>query len=229
MIDLPYIELPLKFTKLLKIGIHNTQDDIDKIHRFVSACSSFSAIVKRSLSNFSVDDNLRSIISVLGWKRFRDRLASVYIKRQIDGAYPTISDLDYVTDILKFEEKYREFAVSGSSRVFMLGLYIKFVWVNSGVFENIYDGDSDLESNVYQLLKKRNNRSIQLDWVILILWHMLEHLDFNQIATTLESSKDPYFDLYKKLSSEAQDSMMCNMLAYGQSINEPELFTQTHV
>ncbi len=229
MIEFPSLELPFNLTSLLKMRIQNSYHDSSNLADLIEEDKTFSMIIKQNLRKFSENENLKSIVCSLGWRGFRDRLTSVFISKQINNRYPLHSDMTLVDDLVQFENRYREFAISGNSRIFMLGLYIKFVWIDSGIIDNAYDKNSLLEKEVYDILSISSHKTVKLDWLILALWHLIEFLGATNVATSIKKGEDPYNELFEQLSTENKKFMMSNLLAYGHAIGEHEIFTQIKI
>ena len=227
MINLPPIEMPGEFCTFLQSSLQNNYEDQQKVLKFVRAYKSFSFLVTKYLGTFSDDGRIDSIISSLGPKQFRDRLAALYIYRFEYGSY-TRPSLEWVDDVLEFEGRFRAFTISGQSRSFLLGLYLKFVHLKE---KNSLNDDVKLSipTMVYDVLKSSGRRSVRIDWLILVLWHMVEFLGEKRLKRELLSMNGTYEELYAKLSVEQKDLLMNNLLNYAYSINEPELFTQARI
>jgi hypothetical protein len=80
-----------------------------------------------------------------------------------------------------------------------------------------------IPDQVPALLKLSQGRSERIDWLILILSHLVLSLGEKLLTSALVSGKK-FDELYALLPAEDQEQMHRNLLAYGASIQEPDLF-----
>lgn len=208
---LPYVNLPHEFLTLLKSHIPVTTAP-SLILDHLKANRSLTAILEAAFQEFTGKHGLDQALMGLGWANFRDRIASIYVYKVIYGNFPTKTDMGLVEDIKQIESQFSEHALHSYSRLFLLGFYLKLANV-----------DLKIPIEVKSLLKLTQGRSQRIDWLILILMHLLEGLGEKTVATGIAAGKK-LDELYPLMSSSARESMLNNLLAYGASIEEADVF-----
>jgi len=73
------------------------------------------------------------------------------------------------------------------------------------------------------LLRLSQIKSEKIDWLILILTHLIWGIGYNTLLTSIANGKK-IDDLYSSLDTDARRIMFDNLLAYGLSIYEQDFF-----
>lgn len=224
MIHLPAIVLPSELIDLLKDPNAATTGFDSPVSKMLRKRPAASLILTRAFSEFDEHKvGLEKIFVTLGWAHFRDRMSSVYFFKAIHGSFPEKTDMDLVEDVKKFEVKFQDKGISGQSRLFLLGTYLKFY--------NIYlshRGDDAVEtvevpSAVERILSLSQMRTDRPDWLILACWHFHSYLQTDSFTKNLKSGAT-YQSLFSLLSKAQQQQMISNLLSYGASIQESDPF-----
>jgi len=172
-----------------------------------------------------IDDGrgTEKLIVGLGWVNLRDRMACLYLSKNLFEYYPDHFQLDLLDEIKLFEVKFSDFGVDGFSRLFLLGFFMKIhnqkVMVMDGG-ENQVIHFSDL---LVPLLKLSKVKSEKLDWLLIILQHFLNYLGFEKLKELITKDKN-FIQIYEMLSLEERKVMHSNLLAYSSSIFDSEFF-----
>lgn len=224
MFQLPFVVLPSEFITLLKsnifISTHSTF--FDSIKRNQALCLSFEKAIKE----FDDGRGFEKTLSALGWTNLRDRMASFYISRVINGTYPLKTDISLVEDIRDLESKFSNHSINGFSRLYLLGFFLKIV--------NITNQKSNIKSQIFipddigLYLRLSQVKSLKIDWLILILIHLMDEIEDKVLLTSLAAGKR-IDDLYTLMSEEKRKMMFDNLLRYGASIEESEFFINDKV
>ena len=229
MIIFPRVLLPESFTALLKTNIHNTQDSLDKLNSLLSSSPSVAQLIEHSFLDIDPQKRVSIIVKSLGWRNFRDRLASLYIAHVIDGRFPEVSRTDLVEDLTDFEQKTIQYNVEGYSRNYLLAFYFKFIRLQ------LYkEGKKDLsikfniENDLLDYLKLSKAKSVKIDYIILALFHFNFYLGKGVLLKFERDQPLSYKELFSKLNKDQQLNMMGNILNYSYAIHEPEMFTDYH-
>ncbi|MFP5385250.1 MAG: hypothetical protein ACLGHN_04180 [Bacteriovoracia bacterium] len=219
---LPHVILPAEFLKLLKsnLSVTSTAEPIFEVLRPNKALYS---ILDKAFQEFNDGRGLEKTMAALGWSNFRDRTASVFIYKTIYGNYPSKTSMDLVEDIKELEARFVNHSVHGYSRVFLLGFYLRLANLQMQRRENNKFLEVKVPEEAGPLLKLTQGRSEKIDWLILILMHLLYGLGDKMLMNALVTGKK-FDELYSLLSPEYRKLMMDNLLAYGLSIQEPDIF-----
>lgn len=223
MIELTETHLPEEFVHLLHEQNTSQSDTGSKVVKSISNYTSLEMLALRSMKEFQQKDgNLQEIIQTLGWNNFRDRLSSVYIKKNIDGHYPFETDLEVVSDVKWLEESLMKYSVSGTPRSFLMAFYLKLQAIEhatTGVqIKELKYYDKILES--IELLKLVKLKVLKIDWLLLQLMHFCDCLPYTTVEKSLKDGL--YDDLYNQLSSDQKSAYINNLLSYGFAINDQD-------
>jgi hypothetical protein len=72
-------------------------------------------------------------------------------------------------------------------------------------------------------MKLSQVRSERIDWLILMVWHFTNYLGKNQLIAKLSAGVS-FSELYKEITAEQQLHFTQNLLTYGASVQEDEVF-----
>jgi hypothetical protein len=221
-LQFPHVILPQEFVQLLKSNL--TASNSAAVFDVLKSNRGLYEVLDVAFSEFNDGRGLEKTMVALGWANFRDRFASLYIYKAIHGKFPLKSDMGLVEEILKFESIYGEFSVSGQSRAFLLGFYLKLAHIKIQEVEKNKFLEFQLPDEVIvPLLKLSQGRAEKIDWLILLLFHLSEALGDKSLAGALVSDKS--FDgIYGLMSEDSRKRMHDNLMSYGMSIYEPETF-----
>lgn len=218
----PHVILPQEFVQLLKSNLPATNSAA--VFEGLKANRGLYEVLDVAFKEFNDGRGLEKTMVALGWANFRDRFASLYIYKAIHGRFPLKTDMGLVEDILRFESLYSESSVSGQSRAFLLGFYLKLAQIkNQETEKNKFLEFRLPEDILVPLLKLSQGRAEKIDWLLLILFHLAEALGEKSIAQTVVMNRT-FDDIYQLMPEESRKHMHENLLTYGLSIYEPETF-----
>lgn len=217
-IKLPFIRLPHEFVTLLKSNMGATPQP-SEVFKVLRNNPALMMVMEKAFQEFDDGRGLEKVMSALGWQSFRDRLSTLYISKALYGKYSQSTDLEIIDDIKKFETKYHNFEVSSFSRLFLLGFYIRLVNIRQ---ENLKEGQLvQIPDQVIKILSVIEGRAERIDWLILIITHLLLAFDEKLIINHLSQQKK-IDDFYQLMSSSDRQLMFENLLSYGASIGEQD-------
>jgi hypothetical protein len=218
----PHVILPKELVQLLKSNIvANTADPVFEV---IKPNRGLYQVLDVAFKEFNDGRGLEKTMVALGWNNFRERFASLYVYKAVHGSFPLKSDMGLVEDIQKFESTYAEFGVSGTSRTFLLGLYLKLAQFRTQEIEKNKFLEFRLpEEIIVPLLRLVPTKSEKIDWLILTLYHLSEALGEKFLANCLVQGKS-FDEIYESMNEESRKRMYENLLSYGMSIQEPEFF-----
>lgn len=218
----PHVILPSEFVRLLKmnLGANSTA----QIFELLRANRGLYDVLDVALKEFNDGRGLEKTMTALGWANFRERLASLYVYKAIHGKYPLRTDMGLVEEIIKFEATFADFGVSGYSRAFLLGFYVKLAEIRAREIEKNKFLEFELPADeILSVLRLSQVRSEKCDQLILVIHHLVFSLGVKAVTGAIVAGKT-FDDLYALLPEESRKLMYNNLLSYGMSIQEPEFF-----
>lgn len=224
---LPHVILPTEFVSLLKSNISATTPS-NTIVTELKKNQALYLSLEKGFKEFDDGRGFEKTMAALGWSNFRDRLSSIYVYKSIFGQFPLMTSMDLVEDIKVFENRYSGHSVHGLSRVFLLGFYLRLANLQIQQRESNKFLEIKVPDEVSNLLKLSQGRSEKIDWLILILMHLMSALGYKMVAGALANGRK-FQEIYSLMSSEAKKQMMDSLLAYGASIFEQDTFVYDKV
>jgi hypothetical protein len=219
--DLPHVILPTEFCSLLKLNLAVANSSalvLEGINKNKALYISLEKIFKE----FDDGRGFEKTMAGLGWHNFRDRLASIYFYRWIHGRFPHKAQPELIEDVKVFENQFQHHSLNGYSRLFLLGFYLKMVNLRSQR-HSPHSFDFKIPDEIVILLRLSQIKSEKIDWLILILTHLIWGLGYDTLLNYLASGKK-MDHLYELLDPDARRMMFQNLLAYGFSIGEEDFF-----
>jgi hypothetical protein len=223
MIKFPAMRLPDHFTSLLRGNVPSISDGWEALDRFAyDTDSALYALVARFFHDVDPQVRVKEIVKILGWHRFRNQLATIFIYYQQYGSYPDRLEMDLTASLTLFEDKIKDYTLPDSSRAFLLALYLNMssLSINDGNEEHVH---LIIPERTIALLSHFNRRIDRIDWVLLLLIHFNEFMGEENLMKLLQDGSS-YQELYKILAHREKKILMGNMLSYGFSINESDIF-----
>lgn len=166
--------------------------------------------------------NIEIALNSYGLKGLRDRITSLYIGKFSSGYFPDTFNLDIISDIIEFENRFSDFASSNNYRTYILGYFLKVYnenQFNKGLEEILIPIDID------EILLKGRIRSKRLDWIILTLALTLQYLDKDDVIKELDNRPINLMSLFVLIPAEIQNDIFSLLLLYAHAIGETEMFT----
>jgi len=219
----PLVTLPKEFVVLLKTNLSLvSQSSI--VFDTIKTNKALYMICEQALAEFDENQRgLENIITVLGWSNFRDRMASIFISKKLYGNFPTKTNMELVDDIKTIETKFSDHGVNSFSRAFLLGFYLKMANIELHERESEQQRQILIPDEIGTLLKLSHGRSEKIDWLVIIVLHLQRSFGPKSLMNHIGSARK-LNELYPLMSPESREMMHENLLAYGASINESELF-----
>ncbi len=221
-IHLPHVILPNEFLILLKINV-SLSSASEPIFEVIRPNKALFLVLEKAFKEFDDGRGLEKTMVALGWANFRDRLASLYVYKSIYGNYPIKTSMELVEDVKLLELRFSNHSVTSSSRLFMLGFYLKLANIETQRKENNKYIDIKIPDELGPFLKFSQGRTEKIDWLILSTMHLLNGLGDKLLMNALVSGKK-FSEIYNLMAPENRKNMMDNLLAYGASIGEQDIF-----
>ncbi|MBT3236718.1 MAG: hypothetical protein HN353_12250 [Bdellovibrionales bacterium] len=223
MIKFPAQRLPDYFTLLLRGDVPTINNGWERLDSLAyNTNSAFYAIVSKFFCQIDPQVRVKEIVKILGWHRFRNQLATLFIHYQQYGSYPDQLEMDLSSDLTIFEEKIRDYTLPDNSRAFLLAFYLS---MSSLSLQDGNEGNTHLiiPERTLALLSHFNRRIERVDWVIILLIHFNEFLGEENILRLLQDGAS-YQEIYQMLANREKRILLGNLLSYGFSINESDVF-----
>ena len=217
-LDLKTVNLPPEFAILLRSNLSQEKDMVDLIQSSFSANPIFKVIFGHISSFMSSNQDVKQIIKSLGWLHFRDRLASLYLNKLVFGRYPYEVDSEVINDILELETRLSSYSVQNVSRAYLLGFYIKIHNINHPTDLLV------IPDSVFEVLKYNQHRMERIDYLIILLWHFVTFFGEKKVREMINEEQRSYEDFYEVMNDQQKDIMLRNLLHYGFSIDEHDIF-----
>ncbi len=221
-IELPYVPMPKEFVTLLKSNL-SVVNSPEIIFEGIRQNRALYNVLENAFKEFDDGRGLEKLMLALGWSNFRDRMASVYVYKSIYGEYPAKTDMDLVDDIKAIETRFTEHAVHSYSRLFLLGFYLKLAQLKVRNRENNRFMELKLPHEIGTLIAISEARSERPDWLLLIVSHFQIAFGTKNLINGLIAGKK-FDELYELMNPEHRELMHRNLLAYGASIQEEDIF-----
>jgi hypothetical protein len=218
----PFVNLPHEFVTLLKSNL-SVNNSSGTILEMIGPNRALLSILESAFKEFETGRGLEKVIMTLGWSNFRDRMASVYISKSMYGEFPSKTDMELVEDIKSLENRFTDHSVNSYSRLFLFGFYLKLANFEIQHREDNKFLEIKIPDELGAMLKLSQGRSERIDWLILILVHLFSYFGEKTLTNHLVAGRK-FEELYAQMPKEDQQIMGQNLMAYGASIQEPDIF-----
>lgn len=218
----PFVIMPQEFVTLLKANLPVTTPP-GPVFDVIRPNRALFSILETAFKEFDDGRGVEKVMTALGWSNFRERMASIYIYKSMHGDYPSKTDMELVEEIKEMEARFSDHSVTSFARLFMLGFYLKLANISIQKREDNKFLEIKIPSEIASLLKLSQGRSERIDWLILIILHLSASLGEKMLMNSLISGKK-FEELYMLMPKDAQELMSQNLLAYGASIQEADVF-----
>lgn len=222
LFQLPHILLPKELVTLLRTSLAVTNSP-GPVFDHIRPNRGLMLLLEKAFKEFDDGRGVEKVMIALGWSHFRDRFASLYIFKSIYGHFPVKTDMSLVEDIKNIETLYGEFAIQSYSRLFLLGFYLSMANIEVRHKEGQLNVPLQLPVEVLEVMKISQVRSERIDWLILMIWHLTSYLGKANLINKLTNGAS-FASLYQELSTEQQLHFTQNLLTYGASVQEDEVF-----
>ncbi len=225
MINFPYVSLPEYYTRLLVSNIQNSTTVNNNLEMYINDNKELNALVKRIFKDIDPDGFLGKIISISGWNGIRNRLAAVFLEHAMTGKMPETANLNLVTDLINVENKLRHFTPPGFNRAFLLAFYAKMSLIQIKMKSDTRELTALIIKDEHiEFMKLSKAKSVRIDWLMLQLIQFEHFLGQDRLVTLLQN-ETRYASLFSLLSKDEQNQMMNNLMTYGASIYDKDIFT----
>lgn len=218
--DFPMVNLPYQFTSLLRANMQIGGNSLDNIRVFINSQKSMVVLINLIFQDLGKKLELGSIVKAVGWTGFRDRMTNAYVDYALTGEFPSKPNIHNISSIIDLEEDVKPYTVAGFSRGFLLGFYLRMAQIQ---MEQKGRDFSIVTDELIKILKLSKIKIVKVDWLLLSLYHLEGYLGRDLLLSEID--KGVRFEkLYEKLTEDQMSVMMGNLLSYGYSIGDHEIF-----
>jgi hypothetical protein len=228
--ELPSVTIPESITQLASLHLKNSRIVFSEIADIIESDSFLNLYVKRTFSKYLENGGILRMLTTLGWEGFRNRICEAYIFYARHGHYPDLIELDEIYDVLDIEKRFDFLFSEGDNHVFKFGFFLKLcdIYLES---HNEYIGNEfiSIPVEVDEILVKGHSRSVEADWLIIIVWTIVELIGADEAMKLLKQYNGDWNQLRNLLSESQQDEFYSSLLKYGHGINDKTFFIGSKV
>lgn len=214
------VNLPYQFTSLLRGNMQVGGNSLDNIRVFINSQRSMVVLINLIFQDLGKKLEIGSIIKAVGWTGFRDRITNAYVDYALTGEFPSKPNIHNISSIIDLEEDVKPYTVAGFSRGYLLGFYLRMAQIQ---MEQTGKDFSIVTDELIKILKLSKIKIVKVDWLLLSLYHLEGYLGRDLLLSEID--KGVRFEkLYEKLTEDQMSVMMGNLLSYGYSIGDHEIF-----
>lgn len=220
------VKLPDYYIEVLNMDIMSR----DKAYKNYLLLTESSKILDQMIKRYFYNDesgskSLKSVLNNLGGLGLRDKLGSIFIENALTGKSPLTPSHQFVSEILLFEDQFKDLTVSGVSRSFLLGFYLSMLHIQKG---DDFSHRNYITPEILKILKYSKGRVVKIDWLLISIFHFNHFLGLDKCLKCFNKELS-YNDLYLELTTDQQRSLNENYLYYGQSIGDFDIFTSEYI
>ncbi|WP_127715892.1 hypothetical protein [Halobacteriovorax sp. HLS] len=224
----PFVNLPDHFVRLLKVNMQSSGKNFSNLEYYISERKGLLLLFQMISKDIDTGGNVNKVIKSLGWHGVRDRFACLYIEKLINGEYPKNIQVGNCFGILGLEDRLKKFSIGGYSRGFLLAFYFKIASIELSIAGDSSGSELLNIDDVFEVLALSTSRTIKIDWVIILIQHLILFLGKDEVLELVRAG-GKYQDIYELLTSDQKKIYINNLLSYGASINERDIFISDHV
>lgn len=217
---LPGQLVPEQLTKVLCSNVQDTRKAYTKVAKYLQSSSYLEKLIQKYFSAYQSRQSLEDILNYTGWELFRLRLIGIYLEYIQDERFPENPNPDMSNEVDLFARAFDRFCVNGYSRHYLLGFYLRAIELQP--FSKLHLLDEVQE--VRDILAISKFKHEKLDWLILLVWHLKIFFGKDLLLKYIHEHNGDYYSVVANVSKEQREVLVRNLLTYGQSINETELF-----
>lgn len=219
--------VPEWFSRLCSLHLTNTRTCYTEIIDIVESDAFLRAYVKDLFRDFLKKGGHLGMLTALGAHGFRNRLAESILVHATEKRYPQEVEADYVQDVLDLEQRFDFLFYEGNSRVFLMGMFFKFL--------DVSDHSDQAESLVNipilidELLQDPKAKTETPDWIIIVMLVLFKMKGAAFLKTETEKYNGEIEKVLALLSEDEKEEFFSYLLKYAEGTNSPEFFYTSKV
>jgi hypothetical protein len=210
--------------------LKNSRVVFGRIADIIEADPFLNLYVKKSFSKYLENGGILRMLTTLGWEGFRNRICEAYIYYARHGNYPDAIELDEIYDVLDIEKRFDFLFSEGNNNVFKFGFFLKLcdIYLESN---NEYSGNEfiSIPVEVDEILAKGLSKCIEADWLIIIIWTMVELFGAEVIMNLLKEHNGSWIKIRQNFSETQEEEFYSSLLKYGHGIKDKTFFLGSKV
>jgi hypothetical protein len=220
----PSIQLPDYFITVLKSNMAQRSNFIVELTNYIRHYPSMLGLIRKYFKDVDEQIRLDIILKSMGWENFRNRLAIIFINFEKYHFYPDDLDQSFLPELVTLENKVKAFTTSDNSRAFLLSFYKTIASIKLSPQTKVSAIKvPEISQSTIGLLRYANSKLLKVDLVLLILEQLSSLVGERVLNKNLEE-KFPFSAIYNLMDEKMKEDFVINLLNYGQSIKEVDLF-----
>ena len=230
LLNFPSLQVPGPLTKVCSLNLDNNKRSYAEIFEIIEKDPFLNLYVHTAFSEFIKDNGILGMLSALGWDGLRNRLAEAYLYYYQYGRYPKQTDIDEVYSILDLEKRYDFLYSELSSRVFLLGFYLKVcaIW-SEKQDEPLELNPMMIPSEVDEILILGKSKNNNPDWLIVAIWSFFSLYGKDKTMSMMTNEKEDLGKILKQIPQADYEKIILSMLKYGYAIQDETFFSEERV
>lgn len=226
----PLIKLPEPLAMICQMSLKNTKTCHEEISTLIEKDTFLDLFVQQAFQELRLNGGAMGLLNHLGWQKFRNYLAEAYLYYARHGRYPKKIVLDEVRYVLQIEQRFEFLFSETSSRVFLLGLYLKLCKIEMENSKRQYDVSfRDIPKEVETILKTGKSKSEVPDWLVVIVWSFYTKHGKSKCLEYFSTYKGNIFEIMNQITVEDHNDFITDLLSYGYATYDTDLFTAQKV
>ena len=224
-ISFPIVFIPEGLRWLLDVHLNNSKKSYTIIMEEILNDHFLKIHIHKVFKKYIRNNSIDSFINTIGWKGFRDRLAATYLFHFEHGYFPDEEVNTGIDELLKFENQLSGMFPEGSNRIFVLGIFFKLCEIASKKdHEQNWESHLDLSDFLISQIQKGEQKITKPDWLVFCMIHFEKYINKDKFQEIVNKGKGNFYLFLKELDEKQKEILMTNLLRYGASINEEEMF-----
>jgi hypothetical protein len=224
----PFVNLPDHYTQLLRVNMQSSGKNFSELQYYIAEHKGLYLMFRKIFEDIDSSGNVNKVLKSLGWHGVRDRFACLYIEKLINGQFPKNVQTGNCFGLLGLEDRLKPFCIGGYSRAFLLGFYFKMASIELSIAGDSSGSELIKIDEVFEVLALSTSRTIKIDWVVILIQHLILFLGKDEVVELVRAG-GKYQDIYELLTQDQKQIYINNLLAYGASINEKDIFISDHI
>lgn len=213
--------VPDQISQLCNVWVKGKRQSYLELCQILENDEFLSIYLRRLFKDHLIKGGTMTLINSLGWEGTRNRLAEAFLHQFKYRKFPhKIDELDLVQDTLDFEKRFNFLFSTGNQRVFLLGQFLN----QANLFLEEQEDSILIPLEVDDILVAKNNKSSQPDWLIIIVWGLVEMLGAEHAKEIFQRSKGHWREIENELNETQIKKLFSHMLVYGHAIGDENFF-----
>lgn len=230
MMEMPAVFIPPLLVKLLTKELIPNANTHREVVEVINQDKSMRILCENTFKEFDKNKNLESIVKSMGWESFRNRLISLFFVKIKGHKYPLVTLPDEIAILLEFEKKYEEFTLKNNSKLILLAFYLmQSQFQLERDYSHFKENIISFSEDIHQALTLAQNKSVDLDWILLTLWQFHELLGSELFLKQIKLYNGQYLKLYDCLNVDQKELLMKNLMTYAMAKGSEEILFQSEM